>query len=108
MGFAYTIDKDTFRISNPKRQIDLITSKVPTSENECNISLTEEEEYWAPEMPGIIVKLYMEEKDPALQPTIQSVTKKEETITSATLQLHYLYNSDDNKNDNTTDDFETH
>ena len=59
-------------------------------------------------MPGIIVKLYMTEKDPALQPTIQSVTKSEETITSATLQLHYLYNSDDNKNDNTTDDFETH
>ena len=86
MGFAYAIDKDTFRISNPKRQIDLIISKVPTSENECNISLTEEEEYWAPEMPGIIVKLYMAEKDPAPQPTVQSVIKSEETIISATLQ----------------------
>lgn len=61
-GFLYKMNNDTFRLSNPKKQLDLIISKTAKYENDCNVTLTDDH-YWVLEMPGIIVTLITPEKD---------------------------------------------
>ena len=49
-------------VINLKKQIDLIISKTANYENDCNITLTDDD-YWVLEMPGILVTIVTPEKD---------------------------------------------
>jgi hypothetical protein len=83
-GVLYKIDNNTYRIASPEKQIDFIISKNKTTALECDISL-EDDDFWAVEMTGIIIKIHVAEKvienhtnnqtslpveaDPSMEPT---------------------------------------
>jgi hypothetical protein len=53
-GLLYKIDNTTFQLTNPQKQIDFIITKVNHNQEECNISLADNE-YWAKEMTEIVI-----------------------------------------------------
>jgi len=82
-GQLFKLNNETYRLSNSKKQIDLIISKTLDNINECNLTLMEDQ-YWVKGMPGVIVSVLTPEKDPNDFPPIPSSASSGSNQTSTT------------------------
>jgi hypothetical protein len=55
-GLFFKINDKTFRLSDPEKQMDLMISKLLIGNNECNLTL-EEDQFWVKEMPGVVATI---------------------------------------------------
>jgi len=55
-GRLYRINKETFRLADPRKQLDFILTKETMNKNDCNVSLNENQ-FWITQMPGIYVTI---------------------------------------------------